>query len=76
MQISTNVFTAGLRRWRERLRSAARRFDVDLKTAGSDRQYELWACAIAPEFVSLAALMALAENDPPETNRDLFTGQN
>jgi hypothetical protein len=76
MQISTDALTAGLRRCRERLRSAARRFDVDLKTAGSDRQYELWACAMAPELVSLAALMALAENDPPETNRDLFSGRN
>ena len=76
MQISTNALAAGLRRWRERLRSAARRFDVDLKTAGSDRQYDLWARAMAPELVSLAALMALAENDPRETNRDLFTGRN
>jgi hypothetical protein len=31
---------------------------------------------MAPELVSLAALMALAENDPRETNRDLFTGRN
>ena len=76
MQIDAGAFRAGLRRWRERLRSAARRFDVDLGAAGPDRQYELWACAMAPELVSLAALMALAENDPPETNRDLFSGRN
>jgi len=76
MQISADAFRGGLRRWRERLRSAARRFDVDLKSAATDRQYELWACAMAPELVSLAALMALAENDPPETNRGLFSGSN
>ena len=76
MQIGADAFRGGLRRWRERLRSAARRFDVDLKTAGSDRQYELWACTMAPELVSLAALLALAENDPPDTNRDLFSGRN
>ena len=76
MQIGGGAFKAGLRRWRERLRSAARRFDVDLQSAGTDRQYELWACAMAPELVSLAALMALAENDPPETNRSLFSDRN
>jgi hypothetical protein len=76
MQISADAFRGRLRRWRERLRSAARRFDVDLQTGATDRQYELWACAMAPELVSLAALMALAENDPPETNRDLFSGRN
>jgi hypothetical protein len=65
-----------LRRWRERLRAAARRVDVDLQSAGTDRQYELWACAMAPGLVSLAALMALAEDDPPATNRDLFSGRN
>ena len=70
------AFRTGLRRWRERLRSVARRFDVDLRGAGTDRQYELWACAMAPELVSLAALMALAEDDPPATNRDLFSGRN
>jgi hypothetical protein len=31
---------------------------------------------MAPELVSLAALMALAESDPPATNRDLFSGRN
>ena len=76
MQIGADAFRGGLRRWRERLRSAARRFDVDLRAAGTDRQYELWACAMAPELVSLAALLALAENDPPDTNRDLFSGRN
>jgi hypothetical protein len=76
MPISAGAFTGGLRRWRERLRSAARRFDVDLKAAGCDRQYELWACAMAPELVSFAALMALAESDPPEANHDLFSGRN
>lgn len=76
MPISADAFTGGFRRWRERLRSAARRFDVDLKTAGTDRQYELWSCAMAPELVSLAALMALAENGSPATNRDLFSGRN
>jgi len=70
MPISADAFRGGLQRWRER------RFDVDLKTTGTDRQYELWACAMAPELVSLAALMALAENDPPEANRDLFSGRN
>jgi len=30
---------------------------------------------MAPELVSLAALMALAERDPPETNRGLFSGR-
>jgi hypothetical protein len=30
---------------------------------------------MAPELVSLAALMALAEHDPPETNRGLFSGR-
>ena len=76
MQIGSDVFRGGLRRWPERLRSAVRRFDVDLKKAATDRQYELWACALAPELVSLAALIALAENDPPESNRDLFSGRN
>ena len=76
MQIGAGAFRAGLRRWRERLCAAARRFDVDLQSAGTDRQYELWACAMAPELVSLAALMALAEDDPPATNRDLFSGRN
>ena len=76
MRIGSDAFRGGLRRWRERLRSAARRFDVDLEAAATDRQYELWACALAPELVSLAALMALAENDPAETNRDLFSGRN
>ena len=76
MRISVDRIGGGLRRWRERLRSAARRFDVDLHSAGNDRQYELWACAMAPELVSLAALLALAENDPSETNRDLFSGRN
>jgi hypothetical protein len=76
MQIGADAFRGGLRRWRERLRSAVRRLDVDLRTAGNDRQYELWACAMAPELVSLAALLALAENDPPDTNRDLFSGRN
>jgi hypothetical protein len=76
MRIGVAAIRGGLRRLQERLRSVARRFDVDLTTAGTDRQYELWACAMAPELVSLAALMALAENDPPETNRDLFSGRN
>jgi hypothetical protein len=76
MRISVDRIGGGLRRWRERLRSAARRFDVDLQSAGNDRQYELWACAMAPELVSLAALMAMAENDPPAANRDLFSGGN
>lgn len=76
MPISAGAFRGGLQRWRERLRAAARRFDVDLQAGRSDRQYELWACAMAPELVSLAALMALAENDPPATNRDLFSGRN
>jgi len=76
MRISVDGIGAGLRRWRERLGSAARRYDIALRAAGRDRQYELWACAMAPELVSLAALMALAENDPPETNRDLFSGRN
>jgi len=76
MQIDADAFRAGLRRWRERLQSAARRFDVNLRTAGPDRQYELWACAMAPELVSLAPLMALAENDPSETNRNLSSDRN
>ena len=76
MRISVDGIGAGLRRWRERLGSAARRYDIALRAAGRDRQYELWARAMAPELVSLAALMALAENDPPETNRDLFSGRN
>jgi len=75
VQIGSKALMGGLRRWRERLRSAARRFDVDFRTAATDRQYELWACAMSPELVSLAALMALAENDPPETNRDPFSGR-
>jgi hypothetical protein len=76
MRIGSDAFRGGLRRWRERLRSAARQFDVDLKAAATDRQYELWACAMAPELAPLAALMALAANDPPETNRELLSGRN
>ena len=73
MRLGPDPFRGGLRRWGERLRSATRPFAVDLRSAGADRQYELWACALAPELVSLAALMALAENDPPETSRGLFS---
>jgi hypothetical protein len=76
MQSSAGAFGGGWRRWWQRLRSAARRLDLDLKAVATDRQYELWACAMAPELVSLAALLALTENDPPETNRDLFSGRN
>jgi hypothetical protein len=65
MHLGTDVFRGGLRRWRERLRTATRSREADLKSAGTDRQYELWACAMAPELVSLAALMALAEDEPP-----------
>ncbi|MCI0429712.1 MAG: hypothetical protein L0210_04095 [Rhodospirillales bacterium] len=73
MQISRNSFMGSLRRWRERLRATTRQFDVDFTAAGKDRQYELWACAMAPELVSLAALMALAEDDPPPMSRGLFS---
>jgi len=76
VRLGPDAFRGGLRRWRERLRAATRRFDVDLTSAGADRQYELWACAMAPELVSLAALMALAEDDPPEANRSLFSSRN
>ena len=31
---------------------------------------------MAPELVSLAALLALAEDDPPATSRDLFSDRN
>jgi len=73
MRLGLEPFRGGLRRWSERLRSATRPFAVDLRSAGVDRHYELWACALAPELVSLAALMAMAENDPPETSRGLFS---
>jgi hypothetical protein len=76
MRLGPDALKEGLRRWRERVRAATRRFDVDLRQAGRDRQYELWACAMAPELVSLAALMALAEHDPPETDRGLFSNRN
>jgi hypothetical protein len=76
MRLGPDAFRGGLRRWRERLRAMTRPFDVDLKSPRIDRQYELWACAMAPELVFLAALMALAENDPPETNRGLFSSRN
>jgi len=76
MRIGAGTLRTGLRRWWERRRQAARRFDVDLQSAGTDRQYELWACAMAPELVSLAALLALVENDPSETNRSLFSDRN
>ena len=73
MPLGPDVVRERLRRWRERLGAATRRFDVDLTSARTDRQYELWACAMAPELVSLAALMAPAEDDPPATNRGLFS---
>ena len=58
MQNDAGPFVNGLRRWRERRRAETQPF-VDAK----DRRYELWACAMAPELVSLAALMVLAEED-------------
>jgi hypothetical protein len=73
MGLNADVFRRRLRQPREWLRRATRWFDVDLGPAARDRQYELWACAMAPELVSLAALMALAENDPPDRNRGLFS---
>ena len=76
MQLIPDAYRGGWQRWREWLHSAVRWFDVDPKSARTDRQYDLWACAMAPELVSLAALMALAEHDPPETNRDLFSRRN
>jgi len=75
MRLGADALKDELRRWRERLRAATRRFDVDLRQRGHDRQYELWACAMAPELVSLAALMALAEDDPPATDRGLFSNR-
>jgi len=76
MRISVDALRGGLHRVRDRLRSAAGLFDVDLGGAGIDRQYELWACAMAPELVSLAALMAMAENDPPAASRGLLPDRN
>jgi len=64
MQLGPELFKGGWQRWRDRLRAVTRQFDVDVTSRGADRQYELWACAMAPELVSLAALMALAEDDP------------
>ena len=69
MLIGLNAFRRGWQRWRGRLDSVTRWSDVDPKSARIDREYGLWACAMAPELVSLAALMALAEHDPRETNR-------
>lgn len=64
MQFGPDALKREWRRWRDRLRAVARQFDIDLRSRGADRQYELWACAMAPELVSLAALMAMAADDP------------
>jgi len=66
MQISVDTFRGKLQRWRQHLRALTGQFDADFKAAGTDRQYELWACAMVPECVSLAALMALAEDARPQ----------
>jgi hypothetical protein len=68
--------SGSLQRWRERLRAVTRPFDGAPGAVEKDRQYELWACATAPEFISLAALMTLAEDDPSATNRGLFSTRN
>jgi hypothetical protein len=73
MRLRAETFKAGPRRSGAWLRSAGRWFDVDLQAARADRQYELRACAMAPELVSLAALIVLAEDDPPATDRALFS---
>jgi len=75
MPLDSDAFRRCLRRSREWLRSATRWFDVDLRSAAGDRQYELWACAMAPELVSLAALIALAVDDAPDRNRELSSSR-
>ncbi|HTO84816.1 MAG TPA: hypothetical protein VMQ73_21515 [Methylomirabilota bacterium] len=68
MQNDAGLLVNGLRRWRERRRAETRRVAADFRLDGKDRRYELWACAMAPELVSLAALMALADDDAAATN--------
>lgn len=65
MQFGSNGLGSILRRWRDRLRSRLRPSDDDpFEPRPRDRHYELWAYAMAPEHVGLAA-MALRERDPP-----------
>ncbi len=70
MQFGSNGLGDTLRRWRERLRPWPQPSDDDAASEPRprDRHYELWACAMAPEYVTLAAMMALDERDATETD--------
>ncbi len=70
MQFGSNGLGDTLRRWRERLPPRPQPSHHDPATEPRPRAPpdELWACAMAPEYVTLAAMMALDERDATETD--------